>query len=81
MWLAWHMARTEDVAVNLVVAARTQVLDDGWARRLDVGRRDTGTGMTDVEGAELTARADVLAVRAYRAALAARTREVVRTRT
>ena len=32
VWLLWHMARTEDVAVNLVVAARTQVFDDTWAQ-------------------------------------------------
>ena len=29
VWLLWHMARTEDAAVNPVVAARPQVLDDG----------------------------------------------------
>src|SRR5215813_12473030 len=39
--------------------------------------RIIGTGMTDDEVAEMTARADVAAVRAYRSAVGRRTREVV----
>src|SRR5215475_6934559 len=77
VWLLWHMARTEDVAVNLVVAGRDQVLDDGWMRRMNVPWRIIGTGMTDNEVTEMTARADVATVRAYRAAVGIRTREVV----
>ena len=44
-WIVWHIARTEDVFVNLMLAGRPQVLDDAWGRRLRVGRRDIGTGM------------------------------------
>ena len=39
-WLLWHMARIEDVAVNVVVANRRQVFDEGWAERLKVPRRN-----------------------------------------
>ena len=78
LWLLWHTARTEDAAVNLVVHAGTQVLDEGWARRMRYERRDIGTGMTDDEVASFTADADVAAVWAYRSAVAARTRDVVR---
>jgi len=77
VWLLWHMARTEDVAVNLVVAGRAQVLDDAWARAKNIPRRDMGTGMTSDEVRELTERADVAAVRRYRSAVGVRTREVV----
>ena len=62
VWLLWHMARVEDVAVNLVVVDGQQVLDDDWARRLNVPWRHIGTGMIDDEVGELTARADVAAV-------------------
>jgi DinB superfamily len=79
VWLLWHMARTEDASVNLVVADGRQVLDDDWVRRLDVPWRHIGTGMTDDEVSELTRRADVGAVRAYRDAVGRRTREVVQT--
>ena len=79
IWLLWHMARTEDAAVNPVVAGRDQVLDDEWMRRMNVPWRIIGTGMTDNEVAEITARADIASVRAYRSAVGLRTREVVDT--
>jgi hypothetical protein len=79
VWLLWHMARVEDASVNLVVADGRQVLDDAWLRRLAISWRHIGTGMTDDEVSELTRRADVAAVRAYRDAVGRRTREVVRT--
>lgn len=75
-WLLWHTARTEDVGVNVVVANRRQVFDEGWAERLKVPRRDIGTGMADDEVAELSARIDVGAVKTYRSAVGRRTREV-----
>ncbi|SRR5712692_10069924 len=77
VWLLWHMARTEDVAVNLVVAGRPQLLDEAWLRRLNGPWRTIGTGMTDDEVSEFTAHADIAAVRAYRSAVGLRTREVV----
>src|SRR5262245_20530912 len=78
VWLLLHMARTEDVAVNLGVAGRPQVLDDDWVRRLTPGRRDTGNGMTSNEVSEFSERVDCAAVVAYRTAVGRRTREVVR---
>jgi len=59
VWLLWHMARVEDVAVNLVLIAGRQVLDDGWSSRLDVPRTDVGRGMTEDEVVDFTARADI----------------------
>jgi hypothetical protein len=78
VWLLWHMARTEDVTVNLVVVNGRQVLDDAWIRRLGVDCRHIGTGMTDDEVSDATRRFDVAAVHAYRDAVGRRTREVVR---
>jgi hypothetical protein len=77
VWLLWHMARTEDASINLVVVDGQQVLDDDWARQLGVPWRHIGTGMSDDEVAELTRLADIAAVRAYRAAVGRRTRQVV----
>jgi hypothetical protein len=77
VWLLWHMARTEDVAVNLVVANGRQILDGDWARRMHVPSGTIGTGMTDGEVADLTRRADVEAVRAYRSVVGRQTRDVV----
>src|SRR5262245_40934969 len=72
VWLLWHMARTEDVAVNLVVTDRRQVLDDGWVRRINIWSRTIGTRMADGAGDGLSRRADVAGVRDDRAAPAPR---------
>ncbi len=78
-WLLWHMARCEDVAVNLIVAERLQVVDEtDWPRRLNVARRDIGTGMTDDEVNALSANVDIAALRAYRAQVGRRTQEGIR---
>jgi hypothetical protein len=78
VWLLWHMARTEDASVNLVVASGRQVLDEAWIQKLGVPWRHMGTGMTEDEVAQVTAKADIAAVRAYRDAVGRRTREVAR---
>jgi hypothetical protein len=76
-WLLWHIARAEDIVVNVVLAGRPQVSDETWARRLGVARRDFGIGMTSAEVTELTRQVDLGALRAYRDAVGLRTREVV----
>ncbi len=76
-WLVWHMARVEDIGVNRFATDRAQVLDDGWLAKLAVGRRDVGTGMSDAEVDEFSARVDLAALRGYWDAVARRTPEVV----
>ncbi|HET7343065.1 MAG TPA: DinB family protein [Methylomirabilota bacterium] len=77
-WLFWHIARAEDVFLNVMLAGRAQVFDDGgWARRLGVSRRDFGIGMTSAEVSEVTRALDLAALREYRDAVGRRTREVV----
>ena len=77
-WVLWHVARTEDVGVNAVLAGRRQVLDEeDWLPRLGLSRRDIGTGMADEEVAGFGERVEVPALRAYRAAVGRRTQAVV----
>src|SRR5215510_4324951 len=77
-WLMWHIARAEDIFVNTILGARTQLFDDeAWAKRLAVARRDFGIGMTSAEVTELTRQVDLGALREYRDAVGRRTREVV----
>ncbi len=76
-WLVWHMARSEDVGINVVIAGQRQVFDEGdWAVRLNVPRRDVGTGMSADEVAELSEQIRIPELRLYRAAVGRRTREV-----
>jgi len=77
-WLVWHMARSEDMGINRLIANHPDILTgDGWASRLDLSRRDMGTGMTDDEVGEFSARVNIVALRAYSAAVGRRTQEVV----
>jgi hypothetical protein len=78
-WLIWHAARVEDVGVNRFVVDGAQVLDGGWLERLDGGRRDVGTGMTDSEVDALSTRLDLAALRGYWDAVTRRTLDVVAT--
>lgn len=76
-WCFWHIARAEDLFVNLVLAGQPQILDDAWRKRLAVDRRDIGTGMTTDEAGALTDAIDLTALRDYRDAVGRRTREVI----
>jgi hypothetical protein len=76
-WLMFHIARAEDVLVNMTLDGRPQVFDDGWTKRLGVTRRDFGIGMTSDEVTELSERIDLGALREYRDAVGRRTREVI----
>ena len=78
VWLIWHMARIEDVAANLFVAGRPQVLDEAWMDRLSVSQHDVGTGMSDTDVVDVSAAVDVAALCAYRRAVGLRTREIFR---
>ena len=64
-WLLWHAMRIEDVCVNRFLADRPQVLDSGWLERMVVARRDVGTGMTDAQVDDFSARVDLDALRGY----------------
>jgi len=77
-WLMWHIARAEDIIVNTVLSGRAQVFDDTWMKRLGIGRRDFGIGMTSPEVTDLTRQIDLGALREYRDAVGLRTRDVVK---
>lgn len=78
VWILWHMARSEDMGVNALVAGRPQVIEEaGWLDRLGLSRADIGTGMTDDEVADFSGQVDIATMQAYRSAVGLRTREVV----
>ncbi len=78
-WLFWHMARIEDVTLNLLVAGSPQLLHRGhWLERLQIAACDTGNAMDAAGVAHLSATIDLEALRAYRLAIGRRTREIVR---
>lgn len=77
-WLVWHMARTEDVVVNRMLADGRQVFEAGdWGRRLGVTVREFGVGMGADEVRAISGRVDLGALQAYWAAVGDGTERVV----
>lgn len=78
-WLIWHIARTEDVTMNVLLAERAQVWEVGkWAARLKVQVRDIGTAMPDDGVSRLSRSINLSALFEYRLAVGRQTRESVR---
>jgi len=78
-WIIWHIARIEDVTMNLLVAGTPQIFQrDNWRTRLKISRRDTGNAMDAQDAAKLSATIDLDALRAYRVAVGHRTRQIAK---
>lgn len=78
VWNIWHIARIEDVAMNMLVAGSPQVMLQGdWLERLGIPVLDTGNGMNQDGIAGLSAAIRIEALRDYRAAVGCRTRKIV----
>ncbi len=79
IWCIWHIARVEDVTMNLLVANTTQIFEEGqWSAKINASIQHTGNAMSDEEMGEFSATVDVVALRKYRAAVGQRTRQIVR---
>ncbi len=76
-WLMWHMARAEDLFVNVIFSGATQLYDDAWRKRLGIDRLEFGAGMTPEEVAALSDRIDIPALREYRDAVGRHTRDLI----
>lgn len=77
-WNIWHIARIEDVTMNLLLAGTEQVYFAGdWFARLKIPFRHTGNAMSAQEISALSAGIDLEALRGYRVAVGRRTRELV----
>jgi hypothetical protein len=79
VWKLWHIARIEDVTMNLLLADSDQILHSGnWLDRLEIDRVSVGNEMSDAEIAELSTAINVKALLDYRLAVGKRTRSLVR---
>jgi hypothetical protein len=78
-WCIWHLARIEDIALNVLVAGTPQVyLKDNWIHRLNVEYIDSGNEMDRKDISRLSEQIDTNALRSYRVAVGFRTREIAR---
>lgn len=76
-WILWHLARIEDVTMNLLAAGSPQVFHSaGWRERLGAGIEHTGNAM-DVDSVRaLSEKVSIETLHAYRLAVGRRTREI-----
>jgi hypothetical protein len=76
-WLLWHTARWEDVAMAVLDVEGQQALDqDDWAGRMNLQRRDVGTGMTVADCATFNAQIDIGGLWAYWRVVGQRTHDL-----
>lgn len=79
VWNIWHIARIEDVTMNILVAGTQQVMDRAdWQKEMKVEFYDTGNATKMENIKELSNSIDLSNLRAYRAAVGRRTREIVK---
>lgn len=77
-WAVWHIARIEDLTMNLLVAGSPQVFDGSWQERMGVSTRDTGNAMSDEEIMAFSRAMRAGELLRYRDAVGRRSREILR---
>ena len=78
-WILFHIARIEDITINMLVAGTPQVyVRDKWAKKLKSTIHHSANKMDDDSAVRLSSRLDINALREYRHSVGKRTREVIR---
>ena len=79
LWCLWHIARIEDVTMNLLIANTEQIFEEGnWLAKTDSSISHTANAMSVDEISEFSAVINISALREYRIAVGRRTREMVK---
>jgi len=76
-WSLWHIARIEDVTMNLLAARSEQVFSNEWQAKINAPVSDTGNSMSDDEIMIFSKAVNIRQLIAYRNAVAMRTRDIV----
>ncbi len=77
-WIIWHLARIEDVTMNMLVAGRQQLFHEGgWFQRIQSKTSETGNALDKIGIDNLSHTMDIEQLRAYRLAVGRRTEEIV----
>lgn len=78
-WMLFHIARIEDITMNLLIAGTPQLyLKEGWARKLKSTIPHSANKMDNESIAQLSATVDMKALRDYRIAVGQRTRAIIK---
>lgn len=78
-WLIWHMARCEDITMNILVAGQPLILmEDDWRQKLKTPIIHTGNAMDKQSIINFSQAIEPQALRAYRLAVGQKTQALVR---
>ena len=78
-WILFHIARVEDITMNMLVAGTPQLyMLDKWGRKLNSTTHHSANKMDNESVANLSSALDIDALRDYRLAVGRRTREIVK---
>ena len=77
-WGLWHIARIEDLTMNILVARKEQVFNQDWKERLNARITDTGNALSDDEIIDFSRNVNTEQLICYRNAVAQTTRDIIR---
>ena len=78
-WILLHLARIEDITLNLLVAGKPQLFTpEGWGEKMNVGISHSANRMDPASLQTLSQGINVRALKTYRVAVGRRTREIVK---
>ena len=76
-WVIWHIARIEDLTMNLLAGRTQEVFSPAWKERLNVSITDTGNALSDDEIIRLSKEINTWELLAYRNAVGKQTRSII----
>jgi hypothetical protein len=77
-YILWHLARVEDVTMNILVAGSAQLLEkEGWLDKMGSNIKDTGNAANMEKITRLSNTLDLDNLMDYRIAVGQRTRQIV----
>lgn len=78
-WIVWHMARIEDITMNVLIANGKQVFQQGgWQQKPGTQFTMIGNSMTPEERLELSRQVNIQGLREYRIAVGKQTELVIK---
>jgi len=77
-WVIWHIARIEDLTMNILVAHQEQVFNAEWKQRLNTPIVDTGNALTDDEIIDMNHMLNIKELIEYRNTVGKRTQDIVK---
>jgi len=76
-WVVWHIARIEDLAMNILVDNAEQIFNQQWKNKINVNITDTGNALSDDEIMSLSKNINFEELLSYRNAVGRQAREII----